>query len=80
MRRTSPGEPSKYSRSFSKISTASKPAALMAASLSVSVPLMETVAMERHGCARAAVWGWFGMSVAMKNLGEQRALCSAGVP
>ena len=47
MRRTSAGEPSKYSRSFSKISTPSKPAAAIACSFSISVPPSETVAIER---------------------------------
>ena len=41
--------PSKVSRSFSKISTASKPAAAAASSLSGRVPERQTVAMERFG-------------------------------
>ena len=47
MRRTSAGGPSKYIRSFSKISTPSKPAAAIAVSFSISVPPSETVAIER---------------------------------
>src|ERR1700761_3204903 len=47
MRRTSAGEPSKYSKSFSKISTPSKPAARIAVSFSTRVPLIDTVAIER---------------------------------
>lgn len=45
MRRTSPGEPSKVSRSFSKISTAVKPAAAIASSFSSRVPDRQTVAI-----------------------------------
>ena len=41
------GLPPNDSRSFSKISTASKPAAAMARSFSSSAPLSETVAIER---------------------------------
>ena len=44
---TSRGLPLNDSRSFSKISTASKPAAAMARSFSSSAPLSETVAIER---------------------------------
>ena len=51
---TSLGRPSKASRSFSKISTASNSAFAMARNFSSSVPLSETVAMERltmdHPC------------------------------
>src|SRR5947207_3335250 len=43
----SPGRPSKPSRSFSKISTASNSAFAMARNFSSSVPLSETVAIER---------------------------------
>ena len=48
--RTSAGGPSKYSRSFSKISMPSKPAAAMAVSFSISVPPSDTVAIERSIC------------------------------
>ena len=47
IRRTSRGLPANCSRSFSKISTPSKPAAAMASSFSGRVPLRETVAIER---------------------------------
>ncbi len=43
---TSRGDPGKPSRSFSKISTPSKPASATARSLSSRVPLIETVAIE----------------------------------
>ena len=43
---TSAGDKSKVRRSFSKISTPSKPAAAMARSFSTSSPLMQTVAIE----------------------------------
>ncbi len=46
MRHTSAGDPSKLSRSFSKISTPSNPAAAAASSFSGSVPDSETVAMD----------------------------------
>ncbi len=46
MRLTSAGEPGKAIRSFSKISTALKPAAAMASSFSCRVPETQTVAME----------------------------------
>jgi hypothetical protein len=42
---TSRGEPSKARKSFSKISMPSKPARAMAASFSVRLPLIETVAI-----------------------------------
>jgi hypothetical protein len=45
MRRTSAGVPLNESRSFSKTSTALKPAAAMASSFSFKVPLRQTVAM-----------------------------------
>jgi hypothetical protein len=46
MRPTSAGEPSKVRKSFSNISTPSKPDAATAASFSERVPLIETVAIE----------------------------------
>ena len=45
IRRTSAGVPSNDRRSFSKISTPLNPAAAMASSFSVSVPLRDTVAI-----------------------------------
>ena len=54
---TSRGLPSKDSRSFSKISTASNPAAAMARSFSSRAPLSETVAIERvRSCCVAPPW------------------------
>src|SRR5262249_3476615 len=47
MRATSRAEPSKQVKSFSKISTASKPAAAMVLSFSSRAPPIETVAIER---------------------------------
>ena len=46
MRPTSRGVPGKPSRSFSKISTPSKPASATARSLPSSEPLIETVAID----------------------------------